>query len=134
MLKEFQQYLDSKTKLKVVRTEALRYMSRHDEMDPLTYIDRLGDFADFSVRSATISFLMKPGEAHNPEAARMILDGMIRDLDNAELASQAANSISLLGDIPVEALRSYLAASGELESRSRSSPGPSDPASSHWPA
>ena len=94
-----------------VRTEALRYLSRHDEMDPLAYIDQLGDFADFSVRSAMISFLMKPGQAHNPEAARMILDGMIRDLDNPELASQAANSISLLGDIPVDALRSYLATS-----------------------
>src|SRR5438445_7475764 len=37
-----------------VRTEALRYLIRHDDMDPLNYIDRLGDFADFSIRSATI--------------------------------------------------------------------------------
>src|SRR5207302_8001042 len=54
-----------------------------------------------------------PGAAHNPEAARMILDGVIRDLDNPELASQAANTISLLGDMPVEALRTCLTTSRE---------------------
>ncbi len=91
-----------------VRTEALRYLSRHDAMDPLTYVDRLGDFADFSIRSATISFLMKPGEAQNLEAARMVLDGMVRDLENVGLASRATNSIELLGDIAVDALHDHL--------------------------
>jgi AAA family ATP:ADP antiporter len=91
-----------------VRSEALRYLSYHDELDPLTYVDRLGDFADFSIRSATISFLMKPGEAQNTGAARMILDTMIRDLENPELASQAANSIGLIGDVTVDALHDVL--------------------------
>src|SRR6185503_9224591 len=34
-----------------VRTEALLYLSRHDDKDPLSYVEGLGDFADFSVRS-----------------------------------------------------------------------------------
>src|SRR5437773_10301268 len=92
-----------------VRTEALRYLSRHDDMDPLNYIDRLGDFADFSIRSATISFLMKRGEAQNLEAGRMILDGMIGDLENETLVARAANSMALLGDMAVGALQDHLA-------------------------
>jgi hypothetical protein len=101
-----------------VRTEALLYLSRHDEMDPLTYIEKLGDFADFSVRSATVSFLMRPGDSHNPEAARMILNGMISDLHNPALAGDAARTIALLGDAAVDALRDQLAeASAPLELR-----------------
>ena len=92
-----------------VRTEALRYLIRHDDMDPLNYIDRLGDFADFSIRSATISFLMRPGEAQNLEAGRMILDGLIGDLENETLAARAANSMALLGDMAVGALQDHLA-------------------------
>jgi ATP/ADP translocase len=92
-----------------VRTEALRYLSRHDELDPLTYVDQPGDFADFTVRSALISFLMRPGEGQNVEAARMILDGLIADLATPELAPQAANSIALLGDTAVDGLKQYLA-------------------------
>src|SRR5207249_3282348 len=92
-----------------VRAEALRYLIRHDDMDPLNYIDRLGDFADFSIRSATISFLMRPGEAQNLEAGRMILDGLIGDLENETLAARAANSMALLGDMAVGALQDHLA-------------------------
>src|SRR5207249_8218204 len=33
-----------------VRTEALLYLSRHEAMDPLSYVQTTGDFADFSVR------------------------------------------------------------------------------------
>ena len=38
--------MDSDNSLEV-RTEALLYLSRHDEMDPLSYVEKLGDFADF---------------------------------------------------------------------------------------
>jgi AAA family ATP:ADP antiporter len=91
-----------------VRTEALLYLSRHEEMDPLTYVDKLGDFADFSVRSATVSFLMKPGEGQNLVAARMILDGIVQDLANPALASDAARTLDLLGDLAVDSLRDHL--------------------------
>ncbi|PYS53130.1 MAG: hypothetical protein DMG13_13855 [Acidobacteria bacterium] len=62
-----------------VRTEALLYLTRHDHIDPLANIDRLADFADFSIRSATVAFLARPGEAQNIDAARLILGGMVRE-------------------------------------------------------
>jgi len=92
-----------------VRTEALLYLSRHDEADPLTHLDKLGDFADFSIRSAAVSFLTRPGDSQNLVAARMIVDGMIADLDNAEFAGNAARTLSLLGENVVEALGDHLA-------------------------
>jgi len=92
-----------------VRTEALLYLSRHDAMDPLNYIERLGDFADVSIRSATISFLMRPGEGQNVQAARMILDGTIDDLRSPELAPDATRALALLGDMAVDALQDHLA-------------------------
>ena len=83
-----------------VRTEALLYLTRHDHIDPLANIDRLGDFADFSVRSATVAFLARPGESQNIEAARLILDGMVRE--NGEKRQQtrieAARVIASLPD------------------------------------
>jgi hypothetical protein len=98
-----------------VRTEALLYLSRHDEMDPLAHVEGLGDFADFSVRSATVSYLMRPGEWQNPVAARVITDGMIDDLGNPELCSDAARALALLGDLVVQALRDRLADSSAAE-------------------
>jgi ATP:ADP antiporter, AAA family len=91
-----------------VRTEALLYLSRHDESDPLTHVEQLGDFADFSIRSATVSFLMRPGDFQNTQAARMITDGMIADLGNPALAGDAARTLASLGDLAVDALRDHL--------------------------
>jgi len=91
-----------------VRAEALLYLSRHEHVDPLTYVDEVHDFTDFSIRSATISFLMRPGEGQNREAGQMILDGMIEDLGNPELAPEAARAIALLGDLAVDGLRDRL--------------------------
>src|SRR5206468_2227404 len=81
-----------------VRTEALLYLSRHDDMDPLTYVEKLGDFADFSIRSATVSFFMRPGESQNPVAARLILNGIVTDLENPALVVDATHTLGLLGD------------------------------------
>jgi hypothetical protein len=91
-----------------VRAEALLYLSRHDQMDPLTYVDQYDDFTDLSIRSATVSFFMRPGESQNPQAARMILDGIVTDLENPDLADDVARALTLLGDIAVEALRDRL--------------------------
>lgn len=55
-----------------VRAEALRYLVRHDRIDPLTAIDRLGDFADVSIVSATITFLVR--DSQNAEAAHLLLE------------------------------------------------------------
>jgi len=35
-----------------VRTEALLYLTQHTTIDPLDRIDRLGEFADYSVRAS----------------------------------------------------------------------------------
>lgn len=91
-----------------VRTEALLYLSRHDERDPLAHVEEVRNFGDFSIRSATVSFLMRPGEAQNLVASRMILDGMIADLGSADLVSEAARALALLGDLAVDALRDHL--------------------------
>ena len=92
-----------------VRAEALLYLSRHDDVDPLTYIDKLDDFAGFSIRSAMISFLTKPGEGQNLIAARVMTNGMIADLGNEALSADAAHTLALLGDITVEPLQESLA-------------------------
>src|SRR5215471_14510422 len=91
-----------------VRAEALLYLSRHDQMDPLTYVDQYDDFTDLSIRSATVSFFMRPGEGQNLEAARMIVDGLVADLENPGLAADVVRALTLLGDIAVEALRDRL--------------------------
>src|SRR5262245_66092289 len=88
-----------------VRAEALLYLSRHDQMDPLNYVDQYDDFTDLSIRSATVSFFMRPGESQNPEAARMILDGIVADLENPDLAGDVARALTILGYTSVQTLR-----------------------------
>ena len=54
-----------------VRTEALLYIAHHAHIDPLERIEQIGNFPDFSIRSAMVSFLAQPGETQNLEAARL---------------------------------------------------------------
>jgi ATP:ADP antiporter, AAA family len=81
-----------------VRTEALRYLTRHDRLDPLSRIEQLGDFAGSAIRSATVAFLGRPGESQNVDAAGMILDGMIaeRGADGRETRLEAARVLAIL--------------------------------------
>ena len=44
-----------------VRTEALLYIAHHAHIDPLERVEQLGNFPDFSIRSAMVSFLAQPG-------------------------------------------------------------------------
>lgn len=82
-----------------VRTEALLYLTLNENIDPLANIDQLGDFGDFSIRSATIAFLAKPGEAQNIDAARMILDGMVQE--NSDSGQKARHEAArLIGSLP----------------------------------
>ncbi|MGH9350000.1 MAG: Npt1/Npt2 family nucleotide transporter [Vicinamibacterales bacterium] len=62
-----------------VRTEALLYLTQHTEIDPLDRIEKLGGFADYSIRASTVAFLARPGAAQNLDAARLLLDGMVRE-------------------------------------------------------
>ncbi len=83
-----------------VRTEALRFLTRHDRIDPLLQIERLGDVAGPALRSATVAFLARPGEGQNLEAAGVILDGMVGESGDAgrEARLEAARLLALLPD------------------------------------
>jgi len=82
-----------------VRTEALGYLSVHDHIDPIAKIAELGNFADFSICSATIAFLARPGEAQNIDAARVMLDVMIADSGETGISSRRA-AAQLIGHLP----------------------------------
>jgi ATP:ADP antiporter, AAA family len=59
-----------------VRTEALLYVTREMGLDPLSQLEKLGDFEDSSIRAAMAAFLASPGPSQNLEAARTILEVM----------------------------------------------------------
>jgi AAA family ATP:ADP antiporter len=80
-----------------VRTEALLYLAHHAHVDPLERIDQLGHFADFSIRSAMVSFLAAPGPTQNLDAARVMLQQMVRDAD-VRTRGEAARLLELLPD------------------------------------
>ncbi|MDP9339503.1 MAG: HEAT repeat domain-containing protein [Acidobacteriota bacterium] len=62
-----------------VRSEALLYLVYHTHVDPLTLLEKPGEIADFSVRSAVAAYLARPGVAQSIEAARAILEEMCRE-------------------------------------------------------
>jgi AAA family ATP:ADP antiporter len=83
-----------------VRTEALGYLSVHDHLDPIANIGELGKFADFSICSATIAFLARPGETQNIDAARVMLRLMAEQPgeDGAATRRAAAQLAGMLPD------------------------------------
>lgn len=82
-----------------VRTEALLYLTHHAHVDPLERIEELGDFTDFSIRSAMVAFLARPGPSQNLEAAQVILGAMAGEIgaDGRRTRLEAAR---LLGSLP----------------------------------
>jgi ATP:ADP antiporter, AAA family len=82
-----------------VRTEALLYLSHYAHVDPLELIQEVGDFADFSVRSAMVAFLARPGEAQNLEAAQQILSAMVCE-PGSEGQCTRVEAARLLGMLP----------------------------------
>jgi ATP:ADP antiporter, AAA family len=83
-----------------VRTEALLYLTHLAHVDPLERIEALGDFPDFSIRSAMVAFLARPGESQNLEAARVLLDGMLKETGDAghRTRLEAARLVASLPD------------------------------------
>ena len=81
-----------------VRTEALLYLTREMSVDPLTQIQQLGDFEDFSIRAGMAAFLASPGPAQNLEAARALLEAMTRRAgpDGARGRAEAARLMALV--------------------------------------
>ena len=60
-----------------VRTEALAYLTRRDNTDPLERIREFGDFPEYAIRSSVAAFLARPGPGQNPDVARMLVDSML---------------------------------------------------------
>jgi AAA family ATP:ADP antiporter len=82
-----------------VRTEALLYLSREVGLDPLRQIEQLGDVEGFSIRAGTVAFLAAPGPAHNLEAARLMLDAMVKN-HGADGERDRIEAARLLGVVP----------------------------------
>ncbi|MGE0359220.1 MAG: Npt1/Npt2 family nucleotide transporter [Vicinamibacterales bacterium] len=93
-----------------VRTEALLYMTRHTNTDPLTVIEEVGDFPDFSIRASMIAFLARPGPAQNLEAAQLMLQRMVAEGGDEGIRSraEAARVIGLVPDVFDRELRKLL--------------------------
>lgn len=96
-----------------VRTQALLYIAHHSRIDPLDRIEKLGEFADFSIRAAVISFLAQPGAHTNVEAARLLLDRMLLD-EEPRTRYEAARLLELLPDHFEDQIRQILL-SGDTE-------------------
>jgi AAA family ATP:ADP antiporter len=81
-----------------VRTEALRYLTWHDHIDPASKIEKAGDFEDFAVCSATVAFLARSGEPQNVDTARIIMDKMIEETgdQSRQLRLEAARLLASL--------------------------------------
>jgi AAA family ATP:ADP antiporter len=82
-----------------VRTEALLYLTHHAHVDPLELMQDEGDFADFSVSSAVVAFLARPGETQILEAAQQILTTMV-EAPGAERQRHRVEAARLLGELP----------------------------------
>ncbi len=82
-----------------VRTEALLYLTHHAHVDPLELMQDEGDFADFSVSSAVVAFLARPGETQILEAAQQILTTMVGD-PAPERQRHRVEAARLLGELP----------------------------------
>lgn len=82
-----------------VRTEALLYLTQHGRVDPLELIQEVGDFSDFSVRSAMVAYLSRPGPGQNIEAAQHILGAMAAE-PGAEGQRTRLEATRLLGKLP----------------------------------
>ena len=66
-----------------VRTEALLFVARHGQIDPMTRVEELGDFRDFSIRTGVVAFLAGPSQAQHLDTARTVLDAMVDEAGNA---------------------------------------------------
>ena len=90
-----------------VRTEALLYVSRRGDVDPLQMIEELGDFEGFSIRAAMAAFLGSPGRAYKPEAAHALLEAMGGSAEPRDRI-EAAKVLALIQEPPLKLLAALI--------------------------
>ena len=90
-----------------VRTEALLFLSRGGDLDPLKTIEEIGDFAGFSIRAAMAAFLASPGRARNLDAAEMLIRKMATS-DETNDRLEASRVIALVPEPPLDILKRLL--------------------------
>jgi AAA family ATP:ADP antiporter len=102
-----------------VRTEALLYLTREMHVDPLAQIQKLGDFEDFSIRAGMAAFLAAPGPTQNLDAARALLEAMVRAQgpDGVRERAEAARLMALVPDSFVDLLATLLGDENEAVAR-----------------
>jgi ATP:ADP antiporter, AAA family len=102
-----------------VRTEALLYLSREVHLDPLSQIQTLGDFEDFSIRAGMAAFLASPGPTQNLEAARALMETMMTAAGpkGARERCEAARVIALVPDQFLDLLATLIQDSDESVAR-----------------
>ena len=93
-----------------VRTEALLYVTREMGVDPLRQLEQLGDVEDFSIRAGMAAFLISPGPSQNLDAARLMLEAMVRAEGPAGIRDrmQAARVLGLAPDSLLDLLTDLL--------------------------
>jgi AAA family ATP:ADP antiporter len=97
-----------------VRTSALLFVAHHAHIDPLERIEQLGDFEDFSIRSAMVSFLAQPGPTENLEAAGVIFNAMVQDTDVRAREEAARLLLQLPDSFGVGAVEQLLESSDDV--------------------
>lgn len=90
-----------------VRTEALLFLSRGGDIDPLKTIEELGQFEGYSIRAAMAAFLASPGPARNLEAAGVLLRKMATS-DETQDRLEAARVLALVPEPPLDLLRKLI--------------------------
>ena len=90
-----------------VRTEALLFLSRGGDIDPLKTIEEIGDFEGYSIRAAMAAFLASPGPARNLDAAAVLLRKMATS-DEANDRLEAARVLALVPEPPLDLLRKLI--------------------------
>lgn len=80
------------------RTDALLYLSRHSDVDPLSRVDDVGAFGDVAIRAGLVAFLSRVGPRGNPEAARAFLESMVAESSEAGVRTrrEAAKLLRIL--------------------------------------
>lgn len=93
-----------------VRTEALLYLARHTSADPLSLVERVGDFRAFSIQASMVAFLARPGRTQNVEAATLMLQRMVGESGDQGLRVrvEAAKVIAVSPDLFERELRKLL--------------------------